>query len=273
MDLLHSIIIGIVEGITEFLPISSTGHMILTSYLLGIGNTPETKEIVDNFEVFIQLGAILAVVFLFRHRFVRLFDFKSNEGFAGWRGISLLAVTSLPILISGKLLEDFIKGQLFNPMVVTWALAIGGVVLILVERIRFRHSLERIDDMTYKEALKIGLFQCLALCPGVSRAASTIIGGMASGLKRNAAAEYSFLAAVPVMAIVCVKDMVSIYDKLSPSDLTAYAVGFVVAFISAIVAVKGFIHLLQRTNMVPFGIYRIVIAIIFFILMWGKPIH
>ncbi len=267
MDLWHSIILGIVEGITEFLPISSTGHMILTSYLLGISG-----PIVENFEVFIQLGAILAVVFLYRGRFARLLDFQSKTGFSGWRGISMLALTSLPILISGKLLEHFIKGHLFNPVVVTWALAIGGVVLILVERINFRADIEAIDDLTYKDALFIGFFQCLALCPGVSRAASTIIGGLCNGLKRTAAAEYSFLAAVPVMCIVCVKDLLGIWDSLSSSDIAAYAVGFVEAFIFAIIAIKGIIQLLQKSNMAPFGVYRIVIAAVFFLLLKNHPL-
>jgi undecaprenyl-diphosphatase len=267
MDLLHSIILGIVEGITEFLPVSSTGHMILTSYLLRIDG-----PIVENFEVFIQLGAILAVVFLYRERFTRLLDFKSSEGFSGWRGISLLMVTSLPILISGKLLEHFIKGHLFNPVVVTWALAIGGVVLILVERVRFSHAIEKIDELSYKDALMIGFFQCFALCPGVSRAASTIIGGLANGLKRTAAAEYSFMAAVPVMFIVSIKDLLDVWDKLSTNDVIAYAVGFVVAFGAAILAVKAFVLLLQKNNMVPFGIYRIIVAIVFFLLLGNQSI-
>lgn len=267
MDLIHSLILGIVEGVTEFLPISSTGHMILTSYLLGIKG-----DVVNAFEVFIQLGAILAVVVLYRHRFACLFNFKSKTGFTGMRGLTMLAVTSLPILILGKLSEDFIKSNLFNPVTVTWALAIGGVVLVFIERIRFKDAVESIDQMDLKSALKIGLFQCLALCPGVSRAASTIIGGMFTGLRRTVAAEYSFLAAVPIMMIVCVKDLLEIWDKLSPSDITAFGLGFVVAFVSALLAVKTFILMLQRTSMAPFGIYRIIIAILFFLLMQNRPL-
>jgi len=262
MELLHSIILGVVEGITEFLPISSTGHMILTSHLLGISG-----PIVDSFEVFIQLGAILAVVVLYRHRFACLFDFKSRQGFSGIRGLSLLAVTSLPILILGKLLEHTIKSHLFNPLVVSIALGVGGVLLILVERLNFKHDLDSIDKIDFKHALRIGLFQCLALCPGVSRAASTIIGGLFSDLTRTVAAEYSFLAAVPIMLIVCIKDLLDIMHSLSPSDINAYAVGFVVAFLSAIVAVKFFVSMLQRFSMAPFGVYRIIIAIIFFTIL------
>lgn len=267
MDLLHSIILGLVEGITEFLPISSTGHMILTSYLLNISGT-----IIDNFEVFIQLGAIMAVAVLYRHRFACLFDFKSKRGFTGMRGLSLLAVTSLPILVTGKLLEHIIKAKLFNPLVVSIALCVGGVLLILVERIRFRSTVNSIDDINHKDALFIGLFQCLALCPGVSRAASTIIGGLFNGLKRTVAAEYSFLAAVPVMMIVCVKDLVSVWGSLSPNDITAFGVGFLVAFVSALLAVKTFIHLLQKMSLAPFGIYRIIIGITFFLMLKNHPL-
>lgn len=267
MELIHSLILGIVEGVTEFLPISSTGHMILTSYLLGIKG-----EVVNAFEVFIQLGAILAVVVLYRHRFARLFDFKSQTGFSGVRGLMMLAVTSLPILIIGKLSENFIKTNLFNPVTVTWALAIGGVVLVFIERFRFEDSVDSLDKLDLKSALKIGLFQCLALCPGMSRAASTIIGGMFTGLQRTVAAEYSFLAAVPIMMIVCLKDLLEIWDKLSPNDVTAFGIGFVVAFVSALFAVKTFILMLQRTSMAPFGIYRIIVAIVFFLLMQNHPL-
>jgi undecaprenyl-diphosphatase len=268
MDLLHSLILGIVEGITEFLPISSTGHMILTSYLLGIHGT-----VVDAFEVFIQLGAILAVVVLYRHRFACLFDFKSKEGFSGLRGWTLLAVTSLPILVAGKLLEHSIKAHLFNPLSVSIALGVGGLLLIIVERLNFRHDLDSIDKIDVGHALRIGFFQCLALCPGVSRAASTIIGGLFSGLTRTVAAEYSFLAAVPVMCIVCVKDLADVLHLLSPSDVNAYALGFGVAFFSALAAVKFFVSMLQRFSMAPFGVYRIVVAIIFFMLLKNQVLH
>ncbi|WP_303675085.1 undecaprenyl-diphosphate phosphatase [Vampirovibrio chlorellavorus] len=268
MELIHSLILGIVEGVTEFLPISSTGHMILTSYLLGIQG-----EVVNAFEVFIQLGAILAVVVLYRHRFACLFDFKTpGGGFRGIQGWLMLAVTSLPILVLGKLLEHTIKSHLFNPLTVSWALALGGVVLIVIERLRFQQAITSLDELDVKSAFKIGLFQCAALCPGVSRAASTIIGGLFNGLPRTVAAEYSFLAAVPIMMIVCLKDLLEIWDKLSPHDLTAFGLGFGVAFVSALLAVKTFILMLQRTSMAPFGIYRIIVAIVFFWLLQNHPL-
>lgn len=268
MELLHSIILGIVEGITEFLPISSTGHMILTGYLLKLPKTP----VLDAFEVFIQLGAILAVVVLYRERFVRLMPFNRTSGFSGWRGLGMLAMTSLPILGLGKLLEPLIKAQLFTPLVVTWALALGGVVLILVERVRFRHDVRSVDHIGWRKALTVGLFQCLALCPGVSRAASTMIGGMCVGMDRTVAAEYSFLAAVPVMLIVCLKELVEIWNTLSVNDISAFALGFVIAFISALLAVKSLILFLQKSSFIPFGFYRLIVAAVFFLLLSQHPL-
>lgn len=262
MEWIHSVILGIVEGITEFLPISSTGHLILTSHLLGLKGS-----VIDAFDVFIQLGAILAVVVLYRHRFACLFDFKSKQGLTGIRGLLLLAITSLPILILGKLFEHTIKGHLFNPVSVSWALGIGGLILLFIEKIPFKQHVESIDQIDPKSALKVGLFQCLALCPGVSRAASTIIGGLASGLPRTVAAEYSFLAAVPIMMIVSLKDLHDVWHLLSPNDITAFGIGFFVAFLSALLAVKTFIVMLQRTSMAPFGVYRIIVAVLFFILL------
>lgn len=260
MNSIDAIILGIVEGLTEFLPISSTGHLILAGHLLGSeGDTAST------FEVFIQLGAILAVVFLYKERFRMLFQFNGQDKtFSGFHGWKLLAITSLPAMIMGFLLHDVIKAQLFNPTSVTWALGIGGLILILVERFSVTASTQTLDHITPRQALRIGLFQCLALWPGVSRAASTIIGGLYSGLDRKLAAEYSFIAAVPIMFMATSYDLLKSLDKLQPSDISIFALGFVVAFLSAIVAIKFFIHLLQRWTLSPFGVYRIAIALLFF---------
>lgn len=284
MELWHSIVLALVEGITEFLPISSTGHMILTSHLLGIGG-----PVVHAFEVFIQLGAILAIVVLYKERFACLLDLSPgpagwnrkgfqqamapDRGFRGWRGLALLAMTSLPILIAGKLLESFIKGNLFNPASVAWSLALGGLALILVERRTFRHAADALDQISFKQALSVGLFQCLALWPGMSRSASTIIGGMFSGFQRTVAAEYSFLAAVPIMAIVCTRDLIGVLPLLGPGDLLAYAVGFVVAFLSALIAVKSFVQILQKSTMAAFGYYRIALALLVFLLLSNQPLE
>lgn len=265
MQWLDSVIIGVVEGVTEFLPISSTGHMILTKHLLGLSG-----EVVDAFIVFIQLGAILAVVWLYAERFKRLFQFTEPSGFAGVRGLTLLGITTFPILAVGFVLKDLIKAYLFGPVTVVWALGVGGVAIILLEKFyKPAHHTESLDDLTVKQAVTIGLCQCLALWPGMSRAASTIFGGLFAGLTRQQAAEYSFLAAVPVMVVACTKDLLDVAHLLTAQDVQSFAIGFVVAFISAVVAVKGFISLLQRFTLVPFGVYRIVVAVLFYGVMAG----
>lgn len=261
MNFIDTVILGLVEGITEFLPISSTGHLILASHLLG-----ESGAAIDSFEIFIQLGAIMAVVFLYRERFRMLFTAPPSGDtptFAGKRGWLLLAITSLPAVILGLLTHHAIKEHLFNPITVAWALGIGGVVLLVIDRLKLKAETPSLDHLSLRQALTIGLFQCLSLWPGVSRAAATIIGGLFSGLDKRLAAEYSFIAAVPIMFMATGFDLLKSWKALQPSDLTFFAVGFVVAFVSAILAVKGFIHLLQRTSFSPFGVYRIAVALLF----------
>lgn len=262
MNAIDAIILGVVEGITEFLPISSTGHMILTSHLLGLKGS-----VIENFEVFIQLGAILAVVVLYRNRFKDVFHFsQETKGFSGKNAWMLLLTTLLPILLVGLPFGHWLKAHLFNPMSVIAALGVGGVIILGVEKLPFKHETQSLDQLHWKQALRIGLFQCLALWPGVSRSAATIIGGLSSGLDRQTAAEYSFIAAVPLMAIVCTKDLIEILPQLTPNDIQMYALGFVVSFISALVAVKCFVSLLQRFSLAPFGVYRIALAVIYGIL-------
>lgn len=259
MNIIDTTILGIVEGLTEFLPISSTGHLILAGHLLGANGSVEST-----FDVFIQLGAILAVVFLYSDRFRMLFNFTDAQTFSGQRGWILLAITSLPAMVVGFLFHDAIKEHLFNPLTVTWAIGIGGLAIILIEQLKLRSTTESLDGLTVKQALLIGVFQCLSLWPGVSRAAATIVGGLFSGLHRKLAAEYSFIAAVPIMLIATTYDLYKSWNQLQPGDLIYFALGFVIAFVSAILAIKFFIHLLQRWTLSPFGVYRIAIAIIFF---------
>ncbi len=250
-----AILLGIVEGLTEFLPVSSTGHLIIAGHLLGFrGESSAT------FEIFIQLGAILAVVVLERRRFLDLLRFGRPGGFSGWRGCALLVTTTLPALAAGALVHDWIKDNLFGPATVAWALALGGVALLLVERFRPATGIQDVDRLGYRQALVIGLFQCLALWPGVSRSGATIVGGLLCGLDRRTAARYSFLAAVPVMAAATLFELMKSWSHLGSQDIAPFAVGFVVAFLSAWAAMGWFVALLGRHTLRPFAWYRIAIA-------------
>ncbi len=209
MDILIVIILGIVEGITEFLPVSSTGHLILVGHLMGF-----TGRMSETFDVIIQLGAILAVVILYRRRFISLVPQKgwtnwsgSNVGLSGFQGCFLLGMTTLPALIVGKFAYKTIKGHLFNPFSVAVAMAVGGIGILIVEFRRAKPRTESVDRIRWPQALYIGLFQCLSMWPGTSRAAATIVGGLLNGLDRKTAAEYSFLAAVPVIIAATCYDL------------------------------------------------------------------
>lgn len=262
MELVVAFILGVVEGITEFLPISSTGHLIVVGSALGFtGNRAAT------FEVFIQLGAILAVVVAYRQRFFDLIpsqDKKTDRGLSGYNGLRLLFLTTLPALLAGLLLHGIIKEELFNPLVVAMGLLVGGLALIAVERWYHPVREASIDQLTSKQAISIGLYQILALSPGVSRSGATIVGGRLSGLSREAAVEYSFLAAVPVMLAAVSYDMYKSLPFLSHNDMLPFAVGFMTAFASALVAIKVFVKLVQRYSLQPFGWYRIILALTIF---------
>jgi undecaprenyl-diphosphatase len=254
-------ILGIVEGLTEFIPVSSTGHLIVFGHLLNFEG-PRAAT----FEVFIQLGAILAVVVLYRERFIQLFNFKRSDGFRGISGLKLLALTCIPAFILGFLGRDFIKTSLFSPATVAIGLGVGGIALILVERLlpKSRVTKNGLDTLTWREALVVGLFQCLALWPGMSRSASTIVGGMLSGVERKTATEYSFFAAVPIMVAATGYDLFKSLKHLETGDIPTFGIGLVVAFISALFAIKFFIQLLSKITLAPFGWYRIGAALVIF---------
>ena len=271
MLLWTAIILGIVEGLTEFIPVSSTGHLILAGQLLRFqGQTAKT------FDVVIQLGAILAVVWLYRERFHSLLPLSGWEQFArksrglkGLRGCLLLGLTTLPALIVGKFAYGSIKAYLFNATSVAIALAVGGIGILWAEREEKDQGIVSIDNLTWGQALAIGLFQCLSMWPGISRAGATIVGGMLAGLKRKTAAEYSFLAAVPVMIAASGYDFWKTRALFTGSDLLFLAVGFVVAFLVAYLTVAGFIRLLGRWTLKPFAWYRLALAPIV-LLFWPK---
>ncbi len=260
MEYLCTIIMGIVEGITEFLPISSTGHLILTDHLLGFEKLVGGKDFADAFKIIIQLGAILAVVAAYPSRFLGLVDFKKNQGLAGFRGLGLLAITSIPAGLLGLFTDKFIEKYLFFPLPVAAALAVGAVWILLVEHYLPAQKKEGVDLLTWKESLSIGLFQCFSLWPGMSRSTATILGGMLSGLERKTATEYSFFAAVPIMIVATVYKLWKSHHLLSPDRFAVLALGFVVSFIFAWLAVKFFISFLSRHTLVPFGWYRLVLA-------------
>ncbi len=255
MDLFKSIIMGIVEGLTEFVPVSSTGHLIIAGKILNF-----TGELASTFEVFIQMGAILAVVILYRERFIKLFDFKSNGGFAGMNGILLLGATTAPALLAGLAFHGYIKEHLFTTSTVAVGLGIGGLALLAAERFDKNPNKFSLDDIRWKDALLIGLFQCLALWPGTSRAAATIVGAMILGLDRKTAVEYSFFAAVPVITAASLYDLYKDWHLMSAGGGAIFAVGFITSFIAAWFSIRFFVKMLSHSTIQVFAWYRIAIA-------------
>ena len=250
MDITHAIILAVIEGITEYLPISSTGHMIAASHLMGM---PQT-EFLKTFEIAIQLGAIAAVAGLYWRVF--LLDWEIN---------ARVACAFVPTAIVGFLLYAMIKKFLLgNYLVVVWALFAGGVVLILFERFyRFKgEPVKRLQDISCVQALWIGLCQSLAVIPGVSRSAATIVGGLAAGVERSVIVEFSFLLAVPTMLAATVLDLLKTEAVLDAQEWGILAVGFSVAFMVAWFAVKFFLQYVRKHDLVAFGVYRIVAAIL-----------
>lgn len=259
---LNAILLGLVEGLTEFLPVSSTGHLIISGHVLGF-----TGPKADTFEIVIQLGAILAVVVLYWPTFWGLVR-PTDRAFSGVRGLTLLFVTSLPAALLGLFAHSAIKEHLFSPLTVAAALAAGALAILLVERMPRRTTFRSLDSLTPGLALGIGCFQCLSLWPGFSRSAATIMGGMILGVERRTAAEYSFLAAVPLMMAATGYDMLKNWRLFSPDDLTILGVGFLVSFVSAWFAVKGFISLLGRLTLRPFAWYRLALAPLVVWIFW-----
>ena len=250
-----AVTLGLLEGLTEFLPVSSTGHLILAGHLLGFSG-----EKAATFEVVIQLGAILAVVVLYRDQFAGLLAPGQDRKFAGMRGLTLLFLTSLPAGILGLAAHKTIKAHLFTPTTVAWALGIGAAAILFVEALRRKTRFTDLDHVTPSLALGIGVFQCLSLWPGFSRSAATIMGGMLLGAERKLAAEYSFIAAVPIMFAATGYDLYQNWALFSARDVPFLLIGFGVSFLSAWAAVRIFIHLLGRITLRPFACYRLVLA-------------
>ncbi|HMP75340.1 MAG TPA: undecaprenyl-diphosphate phosphatase [Kiritimatiellia bacterium] len=252
---LIAVILGLVEGLTEFIPVSSTGHLILVGHLLGFDGAAAKL-----FDVFIQLGAILAVVVVYFRTFAELFSAPERRGFSGYNGILLLGLTSLPAIVIGKLSHGAIKEHLFSPDTVAAALAVGAVWILVSERLLRGRKTVDLDGMTWKLALGIGLFQCLALWPGMSRSTCTIVGGMMLGLSLPAATRYSFFAAVPIMVLAVGYDLLQNATLLTADTIPWFLTGFVVAFLSALAAIKFFIRFVSRHGLSAFAWYRLAVA-------------
>jgi undecaprenyl-diphosphatase len=256
-SLLKALVLGVVEGLTEFLPVSSTGHLIIVSDLLGVND--EKGKV---FDIVIQLGAILAVCWEYRGRFARAFSGIGTDPVQRRFAANLL-VAFLPAAIVGLALQREIKAYLFNPVSVAAALVIGAIAIFAVERWYARHGAPRVlsvDDMSWRDALMVGLAQCLALVPGTSRSGATIMGGMVFGLSRQAATEFSFFLAVPVMFAASGYQMVKYRHLFVPSDLGPFAVGFAVSFLAALVAVRGLIRYVAHHDFRAFAWYRLALG-------------
>jgi undecaprenyl-diphosphatase len=254
--LLKALILGVVEGLTEFLPVSSTGHLILFGDLLDF-----TGERAKVFTIAIQLGAILAICWEYRAKVVEVVRGIGSSAAAN-RFVVNLMIAFLPAAILGLLFIKIIKFYLFHPIPVALALIIGGLLILWAERRAHAVEVERVDDMDWKHALKIGLAQCLALIPGTSRSGATIIGGLFFGLSRKAAAEFSFFLAIPTMFAATFYDLYKNRELLDWNDLTLIAAGFTAAFFSALLAVRGLLRFVSNHDFTVFAWYRIVFGVV-----------
>lgn len=252
MNIFYAAILGVVEGITEFLPISSTGHLILSAKLLGLQNT----EFLKSFEIFIQSGAILAVLWVYwRDLTTKTIELKK------------VLVAFIPTAVVGLIMYKFIKMYLLgNVPVVLWSLALGGIVLLAIEMRFKRHPKENgsLSQVTYRQAFLVGLVQSVSIIPGVSRSAASIIGGMLFGMDRKTAVEFSFLLAIPTLLAATGLDLIKTSINFNANEWSMLGVGFLASFVSAMFVIKWFLSYVRKYTLIPFGIYRIVLAIFLF---------
>ena len=254
---LHSIIMGIVEGLTEFLPISSTGHLILTGDLLNFLD----KDRRDVFEIFIQIGAMMAVIWEYRTKFVATLTGALQEGKERKLFINVI-IAFIPAAVTGLLFHHAIQMYLFNPLAVATSFIIGGFIILWAEKRKHNITVISADDLTYADAFKVGLFQCFALIPGTSRSGATIIGGLFLGLSRKAATEFSFFLAVPTLSAASLYSLLKIRDQLNVDDLGIFGIGLITAMISAFFAIRGLLKFIATHTFIVFAWYRIAFGII-----------
>ncbi|MDA8016701.1 MAG: undecaprenyl-diphosphate phosphatase [Thermoanaerobaculia bacterium] len=269
----EALILGLVEGITEYLPISSTGHLILTAWLLGFANDPDRWAAAFTFEIAIQGGAILAVVWLYRSRLLQMMAGVVGRDASGRRLAILIGLAFAPAAVLGPLLDEHIEQRLNGPWPVAWALFVGGLVMLAVVAWQRRGADPKLglSDLTWRHALLIGLAQCVAMWPGTSRSMMTIVAALLCGLSAVAAAEFSFLLGlVTLSAATGYKLLTGGADMLSQFGLSSFLIGFAAATVSAALAVRWFVAFLNRRGLAPFAWYRLVVAgILATALLWG----
>jgi undecaprenyl-diphosphatase len=259
--LLKAALLGLVEGATEFIPVSSTGHLILASDWLGL-----VDERAKTFDIFIQLGAILAILWIYRVRLARsVGDARKDPG--SRRFLLNLIVAFLPAAVVGFLTHDWIKSKLFNPDVVAVALIAGGVVILLIERWPPKSKVHDVAGIPPRLALGIGMAQVLSLIPGTSRSGATIMGGYALGLSRTAATEFSFFLAIPTMLAATMYDLLKSWSVLAVTDIPMFAVGFIVSFVSAVIVVKAFLAYVSNHTFSIFAWYRIALGLVLLLIL------
>lgn len=261
-DFINAIILGIIEGLTEFLPVSSTGHLILAGDLLGFEGDAATT-----FKIVIQLGAVMAVLILYWKRYLDIAKGLVTLNFREKKKLNAvhMVLAMIPALIVYLLFNDFIKDVLFGSAPVLISLIVGGILLIVATRVKRKVTAEETDDISYKQALGIGLFQCLALWPGFSRSGATISGGLLLGTSQKAAADFTFIISVPVMLGATVLDLYDSRNLLTSDDLVLFLIGFIAAFVVAMIAVVTFLNLIKRLRLEWFAYYRFALAALFYI--------
>ena len=259
-DLFKAVILGIIEGLTEFIPVSSTAHLLLTSYLIDFQSIKN-----GTFEIVIQLGAILAICVVYHKKLISiLLNLHQRKE----RNLVInIALAFLPAAIIGLLLHSLIKQFLFSNLVIAFALIFGGILMIIIDSKKRKFSVTEIENIKPKTAFYIGLFQCLAMIPGFSRSGATIIGGLLVGLERKVATEFSFFLAIPTIAAASVYDLIKNYSEIDFSGIQLILLGLISSFISAILVIKWFINFVGKNNFVPFGVYRIALGTLILLLI------
>ncbi len=265
-ELFVAVVLGIVEGLTEFAPVSSTGHMIIVDDTLLKSKDLFSQEVANTFKIVIQLGSILAVVIVFKQRFMNLLGLERNWNKAQKIGPKLelkqVIVGLIPAIILGFLLEDYIDEYLFSVETVLVGLVVGAFLMIAADFFApSQPKINTVDQITYKQALFIGLFQCIALWPGFSRSGSTISGGVLLGMSHRAAADFTFIMAVPIMLGASTLSLIKNWQYFTPDALPFFIAGFISAFIVSLITIRFFLKLINRIKLLPFAIYRILLAV------------